>query len=119
MKRHCTIALTFDVETKDWGGRDWRGRFARQCRDVVRAVNAMPKLDGKIMSAYLTYDDMALPTHINPTERGAPIAGASQVFQYCAECPNRSYCATQGFCARVRAAKPTRKPSPRKTRAKE
>lgn len=85
--------MRFELETL---GKNYHNGFNMQVLDLVRVVNANPNL-GKLRGVETTADG-GKPTSLSIFQEGAPVANVPRQFTRCAQCPNPSYCITQGMC---------------------
>lgn len=93
MKRNINVTFRFEYNST---GSDWKPSYKDQVIDLIKVVNANPNF-GTLKRVVLSVDG-GIETPISPMQEGSPTANLTKTFQFCSECPNVSYCATQGKC---------------------
>lgn len=97
--KRVVVTLVFDVDPKN--DPAWFKIFNDHVVDLLKHANAMPGL-GVLVNATSTPGVAGTSdSKLNVNVKGVPTAGAPKSFTFCSDCPNTSWCRTQGHCERA------------------
>jgi hypothetical protein len=95
MSKTYTVLLQFDVERVFSVGR---AEFTRHFTDVIRVINADPKLGRLRYAAVHQADVMGSLVRMDASAYGPPQGDNPRTFSFCAPCKNTQWCSEQGRC---------------------
>jgi len=99
MANRVIVTLQFDVNAH--GNKQWFNVFNEHAVDLLKHANEMPGLGLLVNATSTRASGVGDVRRLNVNVRGVPTAGAPKIFTFCADCPNTSWCRTQGHCERA------------------